>query len=539
MKFFYVVFCFSLLALVACSDNIFGSGEGGTDIRSLRLDAENAFRSGNYKKAYNICSAIVAKDSTVSFGYLGMAKARLWDSGVNPLEIFSHVKTDEENEIPFANEEPYVQNKYLQGMTGVKEALSLLYRRDSLTWLYELHQRSIKEPKWDSLFTITVEINGEKVTMLVNLEERLRDFRKAYSRNYSIFPLSDREFRSEYFGSILFISSVTKGLLEVFDINKNGCIARRGKVGIDNPGDPKTNPNKWEEWGCKKPFAYDVHIGLEKDENGNFMVNLSQVVADLGLDDEFYRKQAGGSDILPEEIADINNRLEDFTGDMDEIIELMDILGLGREPEEEGGDWKQDINKYKDQTIFYKIGTRIDEDGDGCIDEDIMDGQDNDGDGLKDANARLASTDTNSPYYANDGLMGFHGMTGNPEDDKPLRFHITDPKFIPIANDPDRWFVADLIPDENGYVTVIAFTQKPGYWTSPDADIKLIIAQDTVCPPKFSLVDRKRLIGGCWPNYDEDKFVKYWLKRGLARKEDQERRIHPSCKTCIGTGCLR
>jgi hypothetical protein len=389
-----------------------------------------------------------------------------------------------------------------------------------------------------------VEINGEKVTMLVNLEERLRDFRKAYSgKNYSGFPLSDREFKSEYFGSILFISSITKGLLEIFDINKNGCIAKSGKSGIDNPG---TDPKKWTEWGCSN-HAFDISINLEKDENGNFMVNLSQVIDDLNIDPTFYADQANTNperpDLLPplpEGVIDLNNRLEDFTGDMSEIIDLMDVLGLGREPEEEGGDWKKDIEKYKNQTTFYKVGTRIDEDGDGCIDEDIMNGQDNDGDGLKDANARLASTDPNSPYYADDGLMGYHGMTGDPKDDMPLRFHMDDLNFKPIANDPYRNLLAELIPDEDGYITVIAFTQLPGYWTSPDADLKLEIAQDTVCPPKYSLAERQRLIGGCWPNYTEEKFVKYWLKRGLARKEDQEKRTHPTCKACTGTTeCLR
>jgi hypothetical protein len=564
-----------LLALAACSENLFGSpgnSNCGKDIKCLRLDAENAFRNGEYANAYNIYSKIVNIDSTASAGYFGMAKAGLWMKGINPFSVFAQVKTGTE-EIAFMNDFPSDQNKFYQGMRFIAPALHELEHRDSITAHYDYHKRSLSG--WDTIFVRTMDsvswvravdtngfvianINiidnedGKDKTYEIPLFEKLRKFRDKYcndGKNCSGVPLSDREYSYNTYSIGLLITTVSETILKSLDTNKDGCIAKRCPKDEDNcrkynPGELESL-QKWINWGCDKQssYSYDLSLNLTVNENGEFEVDINQLLEDMQLE-EFYEKQRNDPKAeLPIDIQDFNDKMDEFN---ESIYDLISVMG-GFKDKGSGENipfgLESEMGGYKDYSKFYKVGTHIDEDGDGCIGEDIMDGQDNDGDGLVNGNARLAYIDDpNHQYYADDGLMGYHGMTGNRDDDKPIRINTKDPAFASkciISNNPEGTNCAALNPDEDGYVTVIKFTQRAGYWTSNNRDDKLMVAQDTACPPKISLEQRKLLIGGCWPNYNEDKFVKYWLKRELARDEDREKRVHSTCKSCTGTGCLR
>jgi hypothetical protein len=555
----------AIMALVACGDNLFGTGSSEGDVKAMRIDAENAFRRGDYKGAYKICSKIVAKDSTSSFGYYGMAKATMWEKNINIADMMVLIKLEEEEKeegkLPFAKENAYTQNRYLQGMRPVYQALTPLDRRDSLTNLYELHQNALKGIGLDSIFTITKrdtsKLDGKisTYTIEMDLEERLRDFRRMYCNNAARkcydtdkgktpFPLSDREYKGDYFGPILLFSTTIKIFMELLDINKDNCITKRGNDTLDNPGMKQSDAHKWADWGCNSSFHYDIPIDLTKNEDGTFSVDISKLNDELGIDDKFFEDQLLNRDIaLPPSVIDLNNSLSEFTGNMDEVIKIMEAFGMGDGIAEDGEDWKDNVNQYKGQVAFYKTGTRIDEDGDGCIEEELLNGQDGDGDGLESENARIAIIDPDSPLWGKSGIN--HSMYGDdPESyanvnhprNWPRRIRITDKPTI--CNNPECTLTAELIPDEHGYVTVMGFTQEPGYWTVNDADLKLEVVKDTVCPPKLSLKWRQENIGGCWRYYNNYKFVKYWLKRGMARKEDQELRTHSSCKKCEGDKCL-
>jgi hypothetical protein len=554
----------AIMALVACGDNLFGTGSSDGDVKAMRIDAENAFRRGDYKGAYKICSKIVATDSTSSFGYYGMAKAAMWERNINIADVIVLLKMDddenEEGKIQFAKENAYTQNRYLQGLRPVHQALTPLDRRDSLTNLYELHQNALKGIGLDSIFTITKRdtLESGKIltyTIEMNLEERLGDFRRIYCNNAARkcydtdkrktpFPLSDREYNGDYFGPILLFATAIKIFMELLDINNDKCITKRG----DGPNDtlnhpPADNSKKWVEWGCDVVGHYDVLLDVSKNEDGTFSVDYSNLLDELGLTEDWFKKwsENPNSVTLPTEVTDLNNRLSEFSGNMDDVIKVMEAFGMGDGIAEDGEDWKENVNKYKNQVIFYKSGTHIDEDGDGCIDEELLNGQDGDGDGLKSENARIAminqyypGTTIINPLWGKSGIN--HSMRGhainnaNDTINEPMRMHMSDPRFKPICNNPQCTIVADLIPDEEGFVTVLKFTQEPGYWTTNDVDLKLEVARDTICPPKRNLKWRQDNIGGCWRYYDETKFREYWLKRGLANEEERKRRIHTSCE---------
>jgi hypothetical protein len=537
---------------MACSENLFGSPSNsncGTDIKCLRLDAENAFRNGNYAKAYDIYSKIVNIDSTASVGYFGMAKAGLWMKGINPFDVFAQVKTGTK-EIAFMNDPPVEQNKFYQGMRFIAPALRELENRDTLTAHYDYHIRNINSDL-DTTFVRTLDsaswaravaANGFDIARIESIDkgdgknkiyripisEKLKKFRKTYcnnGRSCSNIPLSDREYSYNSYTAGLLITTISETILKSMDTNRDGCIAKScpalANCAEYNPGEI-TNLQAWINWGCdiKNKYSYDLSINLVVNDLGEFEVDINQLLDGLDLG-SFYQEQLrdNRNATLPEDIQSFNDNMDEFSGSIYEILSVMDIFKDRSSDGEVPFGWESDIGGYKDYSTFYKMGTNIDEDGDGCIGEEILDGQDNDRDGFIDENARLAPLERDSPYYADDGLLppGSHGMTGNPNDDKFITY-------------------------EDGITTEIAFTQRlypPYYWTSLNRDDKLMVAQDTACPPKISLEERKELIGGCWLNYNEDKFVRYWLKRELARPADRINRVHSTCKSCIGAGCLR
>ena len=569
-KLYTLSLCFALLVLVACGENWYGSSSGGgSDIKSLRLDAENAFRDGKYKKSYEICENIVKKDPTSSFGYYGMAKAGLWQHKVSPLSIFNIIKPDGED-CPFMVDSVKVRNNYLQAMKKIFDALTELNRRDSLTALWEFHERAKENKGWDTTFEITVD---DKPVRL-NLNERLAYFRKTFcgnspSNNCSdtigkrkSFPISDREYTSSYFGGILLLSSFSQWFLNVFDINKDGCLTRNGDQGKDNPGDPIKNASEWAKWGCSKDkdgkFSYDLSISVKcpKDEFGNMnvIIDSKQILEDLENELKDYYKDISKctkdceKQGIPDQIGDLNSRIDDFGDDFSYVENILNGMGLGESINPDDPGIMEEINKYKAYSSFYKMGVHYDVDGDGCIDEELLDGIDNDGDGFINENSRLSPTDPSDEYYGlspmNNSMYGSNRYRDKENEayNKLVRLYspINEPdKRVRICNDSkyQNCPVIDALESDPDSVTVLGFTQigypdypdrnRRRYWTTNNADLKLKVAQDKDCGKDgkgYDLQFRIDNIGGCWPYYCEGydrndkciagtKFKKYYCKQ--------------------------
>jgi len=523
-KLYTLVLCIASLVLVACGDNLFGSSSGnsdcGSDIKCLRLDAENAFRRGDDSAAIKICSKILSIDSTVSFGYFGIAKSSLWGNGINPLSMFSTIRPSDD-QCPFMGDSIKTRDNYFQAMKMIVPVLSALDRRDTLTALYERYKKGEK----DSTITAFKDMfcSGSNAQNCRDTTDKREPF-----------PLSDREYKRSYFRGILFLSSFTKWFLGFFDTNGDGNLT-------GSPGDfPITARCPTDPVTGEMNVVIDTKQVLDDWQNGlnNYYDCVKTCKKDCNCKEML-------SDVTDE--ADNLNKTIDGFGDpdSDDFKDLENILnGWGiTDTGEIDNSLKAEIDKYRSYAVFYKVGTHIDEDGDGCIDEDLLDGQDNDGDGLPNANARLALTDPESPYFGyndiNNSMSGSNPRIYNDTLDKPVRLRPP----VRICNDPKCSKSTELWGDGD-FVTVIGFTQQKypdgsKYWTSNEADLKLEVARDTVCPPKISLSERKQKIGGCWPYYDDSKFVDYWLKRGLASDSAKINRVHPSCKRCSGTtACL-
>jgi len=545
MKKLYIVIM-ALLCLVSCSDNLFGSADGGgncgEDIKCLRMQAENDFRAGKYENAHNAYSKIVEINPRASVGYFGMAKVSFWWKNDRPFDILGQLNYGDD-EIPFMGLSAQTQNKIYQSMKFIAEPLFKLNRRDSLTALYEFHQKNDPNIAPDMAKGLAefrrVFCNGSSTGTCYDTTAGKRDS----------FPLSDREYKSNTYYAGFSISSLAKNILDILDWNHDGCITRKGNNKEDNPGDT-TMYKEWEAWGCSRSsrglFEVDASINIIKDSSGNLTIDFEQFLEDLDEQlAEYYLQQLNDPNApLPPQIADINSKIEGFANNMGEVIDILGNLGVNQgintgceikseyseeecdpmaEIPTDTTDWQAELHKYKDIASFYKIGSRLDEDGDGCIDEELLDEFDNDGDGIKNENGKISTTDIHSPIWGKDGIN--NTMLGNPSLDRDNHNAMDLPvlKFTPsvwIRNVPNislencnAEICTQIFANEDGYLVVMAFTEHPNYWTTTDLDFKLQIAQDISCPPKYNLEYRKQNIGGCWLFYDDNEFADYMQKK--------------------------
>lgn len=168
----------------------------------------------------------------------------------------------------------------------------------------------------------------------------------------------------------------------------------------------------------------------------------------------------------------------------------------------------------------------LDEDGDGCFDEEIYDGEDNDGDGEIDEDVR---NKTNDIIYDTD-LMLENALKGNSQVKDMMIVKTAAPNneyknydldLNGINADADEWtFVYN---DYNDRVKNkdhrLVFAKKLNF--NPQKmpiekyiEIKHAVAADTdINNIKYDLEYRKKVIGACWENYDEIKFKKWFEGR--------------------------
>ena len=173
------------------------------------------------------------------------------------------------------------------------------------------------------------------------------------------------------------------------------------------------------------------------------------------------------------------------------------------------------VEKSSDGILNYtSMGDMMDNDGDGCIDEEIADGYDNDGDGLVDEdmrNNKLLVLETDLLKHKFGQVQSVNSnefydeldidMNGQKADEPERTFN--------IENSNDR----DLVGDHR----FVAFSAE-GFWHYSVeltlTDLKNLVKQDTdVNNIKYDLAWRKTNIGGCWAGYTEETFLKWFEGR--------------------------
>ena len=181
---------------------------------------------------------------------------------------------------------------------------------------------------------------------------------------------------------------------------------------------------------------------------------------------------------------------------------------------------KIDVNRAD---VFYNYGNITDDDGDGCVDEEVIDGFDNDGDGEVDEDPRSQAvnvTDMNSIQYTTNIIyppVKELKMVGRYESgDVDI-----DMNGLAGDNDPDEWTFKnkDYSVRFNNGDHLLKFAFKADFFSpyfmnlSPEEriEIKDAVRHDTNPNNiQYSLQQRQQLIGGCWNNYDETRF-RLWI----------------------------
>ena len=166
-----------------------------------------------------------------------------------------------------------------------------------------------------------------------------------------------------------------------------------------------------------------------------------------------------------------------------------------------------------DAIISYtSVGDMIDGDGDGCIDEEIMDYHDNDGDGLVDEDMRdnkLIVLETDVRHHSLGQVQsiktnGFYDRididgNGTPADESERAF------LYPNSNERDA--AADH--------RIAAFVNLTWYFDLDVRKTNMDKAKKDTDPNniQYDLKWRKDNIGGCWNNYTEETFLKWFEGR--------------------------
>ena len=180
--------------------------------------------------------------------------------------------------------------------------------------------------------------------------------------------------------------------------------------------------------------------------------------------------------------------------------------------------------------VFFKFGNGIDDDGDGCVDEEVVDNYDNDGDGEIDEDARDYRTVVlvkNPKNYADLIAIGKDPTTYDLTKAQVDSLNIIE-KYQAIdidmdgktaGNDLDEWHYVFRDPNvrdtEKNHLLIFATDLNfPGKDMDERIRNKELIRHDTdVKNIKYSLKKRQEMVGGCWVNYTEEQFLNWFQGR--------------------------
>lgn len=180
----------------------------------------------------------------------------------------------------------------------------------------------------------------------------------------------------------------------------------------------------------------------------------------------------------------------------DQIIEMSEIL-----------------NKNANRTdVFIKVGNYMDDDGDGCVDEEIWDGQDNDGDGEIDEDLRASATYVFRASWTERTIESLMIPEGSP-------YETLDIDGNNIGKEEAEWAFLYTTPEERAMNKDyrLKFTYNLSFIADQNGDKihnKELVRQDTdIYHLKYDLDWRKANVGGCWVNYTETDFLKWFEGR--------------------------
>jgi hypothetical protein len=449
------------------------------DADALTLEGQKELQNSNYDAARNFFSKAIKADSSHSEAWVGLAKSVLHSQkGINVFELVSYAQTKET--------EDGKSESVFNTMPDVKA--------DSIS-------RGI-----DSVMIYLNKFIARDTTGKTDKKIRFRDI----ADSYTILQLTKAALR---------IRAVQNQMKEKLTLTS--------VVSADNSG-MKMDLTVLSEMGDSlKPFLNDMAAAAEA-------IKVAPEAAAEII--KAYLPDSTRKDFDDDDYADVS------VGLANTIIQMND---RAQSVEEDRND------------VFYKFGNSRDDDGDGCVDEEVLDNYDNDGDGEIDEDVRdsrsivlmrkrpqnyaeLISTSHDATVY--DLTKAQVDSVKFIEKYHPVDIDMNgvfgpvyegDPESPP--NDPYEWHYVYSDPNERDEQKnhLLQFTDKikfkytkNGLFLEKDNDPvmqdaeeiesliknKELIRKDSLYPPKYSLTDRQKMVGGCWNNYTEERFLQ-WFNR--------------------------
>ena len=245
-----------------------------------------------------------------------------------------------------------------------------------------------------------------------------------------------------------------------------------------------------------------------------FNLNISQnsETGKLSIDlEELYNSSLENPenlDLVNTSIAELQNDIQNFTQNiLPSIEEFTDLSIFTGESSSESvtKEIEATTSEIQAQISFFLINDNMDNDGDGCIDEEIFDKKDNDGDGLVDEDLRLTLLDRLSLDSDSEEYYVITTITPDGKD------HDMDKT---VDGEPELTFAVkaeDRIESKN---FLLQFANEKSFSNSDSLELKHNVASDTLkASIQYDLKWRKKNIGGCWVNYDEDMFDSWFNGR--------------------------
>ena len=449
-----------LLSLGIAGCNIFNPTESinikDDDAEALTYEGYKRIRDNEYSEAEYYFNKAIAADSNHSKAWFGLMKStlnrKLNGDSTNIFSLLSYINASRDSKVPFTGMSDNVANKLQEAIDTVNAIADIFISRD-------------KEGKTDSVVTY-----------------------KTISEGYMILQMMK---------TMLILRKTTASM--------QGCSLTKGK---DNSCDMGTVLNNLKNDPTETVEAFHA-VFTTREDNPESMSKM-------------FDSYLQGFGDLKEESQ--KNAVSSMCG------------ALAKEAE-----YAKETEDQQTKTLNIIIGQFgysdiLDDDGNGCVDEEIYDGEDNDGDGEIDEDI---SDKTNEIEYDNDLIL--KNITKGKTDIKDLRVVKSigpnekykkvdiDMNGITVANDPSNdqkelsreW--AFIYPEyKNRKATsdhrlVFAFELVFNPQNLPPeeyAAYKKAVAKDTdINNIQYNLTFRKQFIGGCWVNYNEERFMQWFEGR--------------------------
>ncbi len=365
---------FFIAGFIFTACNLFNpSGEGDLpdSAEGMLSVGQSRLQNQDWDGAMKAFAAAIKEDSTNSLAYYGYCKAVRFKWDLNGITLSKELEdTNSNSKIPFNDTNKYdIYSNYLKATHRLKPAMSKLAKRDSLTRWMKLHM--------DTEYYLSEKDNetGDNI----GKAQKRRSFIRAYidSANHGVygyydsvdFPLMDGVINYEKIMPDLTMVLLVHTFMNLKDINGDSTLDSKDNIKL----------------------VSDIMGALD---SGNVEENLQNIMTSIFAD----------TAAQAQNIDDFNKVLESFSEGSDDLSEVLGSVGalgisLGGSSDSSDtsassgdqltSDIQATMDSIGDKSKWYRFSDNVDNDGDGCVDEEVYDGKDNDGDGIVDEDLRV------------------------------------------------------------------------------------------------------------------------------------------------------